>query len=91
MIKGYSEVMRDLPGENTPENVQISIDEAERLTNLVNDLLDLSKLEAGVLPLEKTRFNLTESIRGICTGMTSWRITTSPSSTGRRCGWTPTS
>lgn len=65
MIKGYSEVMRDLPGENTPENVQIIIDETERLTNLVNDLLDLSKLEAGVLPLEKTRFNLTESIRAI--------------------------
>lgn len=65
MIKGYGEVMRDLPGENTPENVQIIIDEAERLTNLVNDLLDLSKLEAGVLPLEKTRFNLTESIRTI--------------------------
>ena len=63
MIKGYGEVMRDLPGENTPENVQIIIDEAERLTNLVNDLLDLSKLEAGVLPLEKSPFNLTESIR----------------------------
>ena len=42
MIKGYSEVMRDLPGENTPENVQIIIDETEQLTNLVNDLLDLS-------------------------------------------------
>lgn len=65
MIKGYGEVMRDLPGENTPENVQIIIDEAERLTNLVNDLLDLSKLEAGVLPLEKTRFNLTQSISAI--------------------------
>ena len=63
MIKGYGEVMRDLPGENTPENVQIIIDETERLTNLVNDLLDLSKLEAGVLPLEKNPFNLTESIR----------------------------
>lgn len=65
MIKGYGEVMRDLPGENTPENVQIIIDEAERLTNLVNDLLDLSKLEAGVVSLEKTRFNLTESIRAM--------------------------
>ena len=32
---------------------------------MVNDLLDLSKLEAGVLPLEKARFNLTESIRQI--------------------------
>lgn len=67
MIKGYGEVMRDLPGENTPENVQIIIDEAERLTNLVNDLLDLSKLEAGVVSLDKTRFNLTESIRAILT------------------------
>ena len=45
MIKGYAEVMRDLPGENTPENVQIIIDEAGRLNDLVNDLLDLSRLE----------------------------------------------
>ncbi len=65
MIQGYSEVMRDLPGENTPENVQIIIDETKRLTDLVNDLLDLSKLEAGVVSLDKTRFNLTESVRTI--------------------------
>src|SRR5699024_4536870 len=32
MIAGYSEVMRDIPGENTPENVQIIIDETNRLT-----------------------------------------------------------
>ena len=65
MIKGYAEVMRDLPGENTPENVQIIIDEAGRLNDLVNDLLDLSRLEAGVLALTKEHFNLTESIREI--------------------------
>ncbi len=65
MIQGYSEVMRDLPGENTPENVQIIIDEAKRLNDLVNDLLDLSRLEAGVVALDPTRFNLTESIRAI--------------------------
>lgn len=65
MIRGYSEVMRDLPGENTPENVQIIIDETERLTSLVHDLLDLSRLESGVLTLDKSRFNLTESIRTI--------------------------
>lgn len=67
MIKGYAEVMRDLPGENTPENVQIIIDEAGRLNDLVNDLLDLSRLEAGVLELQKERFNLTGSIREILT------------------------
>ena len=65
MIRGYSEVLRDLPGENTPENVQIIIDETKRLTDLVNDLLDLSRLEAGVVPLDKTTFNLTASIRTI--------------------------
>lgn len=65
MIKGYGEVMRDLPGENTPENVQIIIDEAERLTSLVNDLLDLSKLQAGVQELTVERLNLTEMIQSI--------------------------
>ncbi len=65
MIKGYGEVMRDLPGENTPENLQIIIDEAGRLNDLVNDLLDLSRLEAGVLKLEMARFCLTQSVREI--------------------------
>lgn len=65
MIKGYSEVMRDIPGENTPENLQNVIDESSRLSDLVNDLLDLSKLEAGAIGLEMSRFNLTESIREI--------------------------
>lgn len=65
MIEGYSEVMRDIPGENTPENVQIIIDETHRLTTLVNDMLDLSKLQAGAIPLECSVFNLTESIREI--------------------------
>ena len=65
MITGYGEVMRDLPGENTPENIQIIIDEATRLSTLVNDLLDLSKLQSGALLAEKKRFCLTDSIRDI--------------------------
>lgn len=65
MISGYGEVMRDIPGENTPENVQIIIDETKRLTNLVNDMLDLSKIQAGVQDLNATSFNLTEEIRKI--------------------------
>ncbi len=62
MIIGYSEVMRDLPGENTPENVQVIIDETERLAQLVNDLLDLSKLQAGSRQPTMEVFNLTELI-----------------------------
>lgn len=65
MITGYAEMMRDIPGENTPENVQIIIDEASRLTRLVNDLLDLSKLQAGVQELTVVRLNLTESFESI--------------------------
>lgn len=62
MIVGYSEVMRDLPGENTPENVQVIIDETQRLSQLVNDLLDLSKLQAGTRVLNVETINLTELI-----------------------------
>jgi signal transduction histidine kinase len=65
MITGYAEVMRDLPGENTPENVQIIIDEAKRLTTLVNDILDISKLQSGTQKVVLSDFNITESIRDI--------------------------
>lgn len=70
MITGYAEVMRDIPGENTPENVQIIIDESNRLTSLVNDMLDISKLQAGVQVLNETPYNLTQSIRRILTRYT---------------------
>ena len=62
MISGYAEVMRDLPGENTPENIDVILEEARRLTTLVNDLLDLSKLQAGVQAMNPQCFNLTAVI-----------------------------
>lgn len=65
MISGYSEVMRDIPGENTPENIQIIIDEAKHLTGLVNDMLDLSKLQSGTQTLSISRFCLTDTLREI--------------------------
>jgi signal transduction histidine kinase len=77
MITGYSEVMRDLPGENTPENVQIIIDEAKRLTTLVNDVLDISKLQSGTEKLNLATFSLTQSIREMMTRyakLTDYRI-----------------
>ena len=63
MIKGYSEMMRDIPGENSPENVQAIIDETTRLSELVNDLMDLSKLQAGTQKLTPDVFDLTETVR----------------------------
>lgn len=63
MIKGYSEVMRDIPGENTPENVQVIIDETARLTSLVNDMLDLSKIQSGARIPEFREFCFTDMVR----------------------------
>lgn len=65
LIGGYGEVMRDIPGENTPENAQIIVDEAKRLSTIVTDVLDLSKLESGVEKLEKTDFCITSTIDSI--------------------------
>ncbi len=63
LIAGYAEIMRDLPGENTPENAQVILDEANRLSSLVNDMLDISKLESGVEKANPERFCLTTALR----------------------------
>ena len=62
MIKGYSEMMRDIPNENTPENAQIIIDETTRLSELVNDMLDLSKIQSGTRKPSKDEFSITEML-----------------------------
>ncbi len=63
MIAGYTEAMRDLPGEATAENMQIVIDETNRLTSLVNDMLEVSRYQGGTQVLKPVRFNFTEVIR----------------------------
>lgn len=62
LITGYSEMIKDLPDENTEENMQVIIEESKRLTNLVNDMLDLSKIQSGTIPMEKEVFDLTETV-----------------------------
>lgn len=62
MIGGYAEVMRDIPGENTPENVQIIIDETQRLTSLVNNLLEISRAQNGAKRLTFERFSLSDLV-----------------------------
>jgi len=65
MITGYGEVMRDIPGENNSENIQIIIDEANRLSTLVNDALDMSKLQSGESTMELSVYSLTESVNTV--------------------------
>lgn len=63
MIRGYSELMRDIPGEINSENFQVIIDETTRLAELVNGMLDLSKIQSGVRVPEKQIFCLTETVK----------------------------
>ena len=57
--------MRDIPDENTPENFQIIIDEATRLSDLVNSMLDLSKIQSGVRVPERTLYCITDAIKTV--------------------------
>ncbi len=59
LISGYSEIMRDIPGEANKENCQIIIDEVARLSSLVNDLLEISKLQSGTLEPNMSEFSIT--------------------------------
>lgn len=67
MIGGYGEMMRDIPGENNSENIQIIIDETKRLTKLVNNALDLSKLQSGTFNFIPVVFCITDEVSDIVT------------------------
>lgn len=68
MVKAYAEMIRDLSGDNPvkrEEHVNIIIEESDRLATLVNDILDLSKLESGNTELNITEFCITDVINDI--------------------------
>ena len=68
MIKAYAEMIRDInkdDEEKRNENLNIIIDETDRLTILVNDILNLSKLEANKETLDISEFDLVELVNNI--------------------------
>ncbi len=61
MIKAYAEMIRDISGDKKEKrdvHTQVIMDEADRLTMLVNDILNLSKLQASVDSLQMKEINL---------------------------------
>jgi signal transduction histidine kinase len=62
LIYSYAEMMHDFPESITQEQAGVIMGETKRLNNLVNDVLDLSKLEANMECLNTTGFNLTKSL-----------------------------
>ena len=65
MIVGYGEMMIDFDDEKTNDNIKLVVDEAKRLSNLVNDLLDLSKAELGKLDLNKEMVDLNDFLTSV--------------------------
>ena len=59
MIGGYGEMMIDLP----EENIQVIVDETKRLNALVNDLLDMSRLQDGRIVLHKEVFDISALLK----------------------------
>ena len=69
MLKAYAEMIRDLSGDNPIKrnaHLKVIIEETDRLTMLVNDILDLSKLENGSQSLELSEIDVREWLTEIC-------------------------
>ncbi|MBQ9952580.1 MAG: HAMP domain-containing protein [Clostridia bacterium] len=66
-MRGYVDAMMDgtIEGEDVPKYLQIVKDETNRLTDLVRDLLDMSRFESGKFPLQIAPFDANEMLRRI--------------------------
>ena len=61
LIRGYAETIRDVTGDVTEKREKqlgIIIEESDRLGRIVDDILDLSQIQAGYVSLNKTQFNI---------------------------------
>lgn len=70
MIKAYAEMIRDITIDNkekTVSNLNVIIAETDRLNILVNDILELSKLQNAQNDLEITEFDIVSLIKDILT------------------------
>ena len=69
MIKSYACMIQEISGDNPEKrakHTQVIIDESDRLTSLVNDILNLSKIRSGMDSLKITNFNLSEFVHTVC-------------------------
>ena len=64
-MKGFLEAMRDgtIPEEDFPQYIEIVLNETRRMVVLVNDLLDLARIESGTIQLNYEIFDINELIR----------------------------
>lgn len=68
MIKAYASMIREISGENPEKrnkHAQVIEDEADKLTSLVADVLDLSKISSGLDAVKPTCVNMSQAVKEI--------------------------
>ena len=63
LIKGYAETVRDITGDDKAhrdEQMNIIVDEADRLTALVSSVMELSKVTSGAEKCERVHFDMAQ-------------------------------
>lgn len=68
LIRGYAETIRDVSGNNPEKRdrqLGIIIEETERLSSIVDDILNLSQMQSGYIHLNESRFMINETIEAI--------------------------
>lgn len=68
LIQGYAEGLKDNvinDEENKNFYCSVIIDESAKMNKLVRDLLDLSRVESGFFPLERSAFEVTSLVENI--------------------------
>ncbi len=69
-IIGMIDLTLDSPlNQEQRENLFVAKEAADSLLGLLNDILDLSRVEAGKIVLERISFNLHYVIKSVCKGM----------------------
>ena len=68
MIKAYAEMIKDISGDDPKkreEHLNVIIQESDYLDKLVSDMSELSKLQSGVIEVNKDNFDLKKCIDNV--------------------------
>lgn len=69
LIKGYAEMIRDIHSKDPQkmdEDLNIIIEETDRLSSMVSEILDSSQFQSGYIELKKEEFDIVELMKSTC-------------------------
>lgn len=76
IIKMYGEIIRDISGDNSQKRTEycnIIVDESDRLSGMVNEILELSKLQSANIEPEMTDVKISDCLFDILNGFYAFK------------------